>query len=188
MDYYVHPTAVVDKETTIGNGTKVWHFSHIMNHSKIGKNCVLGQNVFVAKNISIGDNVKIQNNVSIYEGMEIESDVFIGPSAVFTNIKNPRSFINRKSEFKKTILKKGVSIGANATIICGITIHKYAFIAAGSVVTKDVNPFELIMGVPGKRIGWVSRAGERLHFENNIGVCPISSEKYILKNDKVDIL
>src|SRR6187200_1540167 len=154
--FYAHPTAVIDEGSTIGAGTKIWHFSHIMPNCTIGENCNIGQNVVISPEVVLGNNVKVQNNVSIYEGVICEDDVFLGPSMVFTNVINPRSFIVRKHEFKKTLLKKGCSIGANATIVCGITIGEYALIGAGSTITKDVKPFALVYGVPGKQHGWVS--------------------------------
>lgn len=159
--YYAHPTAVIDDGASIGEGTKVWHFCHIMPDCKIGDNCILGQNVMIASNVVIGNGVKIQNNVSVYEGVMVEDDVFIGPSAVFTNVINPRSAINRKNEFKKTLIKKGATIGANATILCGIEIGQYAFIGAGSVVTKNVKDFALVMGNPARQTGWMTEAGEK---------------------------
>lgn len=158
----VHPTAVIDSGAQIGEGTKIWHFSHVMPDSIIGKNCILGQNVMIAPQVILGDNVKVQNNVSVYTGVICEDDVFLGPSCVFTNVINPRSFINRKDEFKPTVVKKGASIGANATIICGITIGEYALIGAGAVVTKDVEPYALVVGNPAKQIGIVDKEGNRV--------------------------
>ncbi|MDR1372586.1 MAG: N-acetyltransferase [Dysgonamonadaceae bacterium] len=155
----IHNTAVIDEGAKIGANTKVWHFSHIMGGAKIGDNCVIGQNVFVASGAQLGDNVKVQNNVSIYQGVICEDDVFLGPSCVFTNVINPRSFISRKDEYKSTLLKKGVSIGANATIICGVTIGEYAMIGAGTVVTRDVPPYALVVGNPGRVVGSVDKAG-----------------------------
>lgn len=162
-NYFVHESSYVDDGVEIGDNTKIWHFSHIQSGAKIGKDCVLGQNVNVAPDVSIGNNVKIQNNVSVYTGVQIEDDVFLGPSMVFTNIINPRSEVNRKDEFAPTLIKKGVSIGANATIVCGVTIGKYAFIGAGSVITKNVCDYELWYGVPAKRKGWMCVCGERLN-------------------------
>jgi len=161
-DYFAHPTAVIDQPCQIGGGTRIWHFSHIMANCKIGRNCNLGQNVFIASQVEIGDNVKIQNNVSLYTGIILEDDVFCGPSAVFTNVINPRSHISRQKEFKTTRVGKGATIGANSTIICGITIGSYAFIGAGAVVTKDVPPFALIFGVPGELKGWMCQCGNKL--------------------------
>ncbi len=162
MEYFKHESAFIDDNVEIGAGTKIWHFSHILPNTKIGKDCVLGQNVVVGPDVIIGDKCKIQNNVSVYKGVEMEYGVFCGPSMVFTNVINPRAFIEKKSEFKKTLLKKGCSIGANATIICGITIGKFALIGAGSVVTKDVPDYALITGVPGRQTGWVCECGEVL--------------------------
>jgi len=165
-DPFIHKTAVIDNGATIGKGTKIWHFCHIFAKAKIGENCILGQNVMVADNVVLGNNVKVQNNVSIYEGVICEDDVFLGPSMVFTNVINPRSAVNRKEEFKQTIVEKGATIGANATIICGNTIGKYALIGAGSVVTKAVKPYALMVGNPAMQIGWVSKNGHRLIFSH----------------------
>jgi len=165
----IHESSYIDDDVLIGENTKIWHFNHIMKGTVIGDNCSFGQNCVVGPNVKVGNGVKVQNNISIYEGVEIEDDVFLGPSMVFTNVINPRSFIVRKSEYKKTLVKKGASIGANATIVCGITIGRYAFIGAGSVVNKDVPDFALIVGVPSRQIGWVGMEGNRLVFnENNI--------------------
>ena len=186
--YYVHPTAVVDDGAIIGEGTKIWHFSHIMGGAQIGKHCVLGQNVFVGRNVIIGNSVKIQNNVSVYEGVILEDDVFVGPSAVFTNVINPRAFIERKDQFRQTIVKKGATIGANATIVCGTTIGEYAFVGAGAVVTRDVKPFELVVGVPARHSGWVSHAGHRLRFNTeDVAKCPETGRLYKLlrKENKI---
>jgi len=184
--YFAHETAVIDENCSIGNNTKIWHFSHIMSNSIIGNGCNIGQNVVVSPNVILGNNVKVQNNVSIYTGVICEDDVFLGPSMVFTNIINPRSAIIRKDEYKQTIVKKGASIGANATIICGNNIGEYALIGAGSVVTKEVVPFALVVGNPSKQIGWISEYGHRLNFdENSIAICPESGEKYQLKNNTV---
>ncbi|MFP4448014.1 MAG: DapH/DapD/GlmU-related protein [Bacteroidales bacterium] len=181
MEYFAHETAVIDEGCTIGEGTKIWHFSHIMTGAKIGRKCKFGQNVVVSPDVVLGDNVKVQNNVSIYTGVICEDDVFLGPSMVFTNISNPRSEIVRRDKYETTLVKKGASIGANATIICGNTIGEYAFIGAGAVVTKDVLPYALILGNPGRHAGWMSEYGHRLKFDkNNIAVCPESNEKYIL--------
>ena len=163
----IHKTAIIDDNTMISPTTKIWHFSHISKNAKIGDNCVLGQNVFVGKNVHIGNNVKIQNNVSIYEGVEIEDDVFCGPSCVFTNVKNPRSAVNRRGEYSPTKISKGVSIGANATIICGNSIGKYSLIGAGTVITKDVPDFALVFGNPGKIIGWVNKKGMKIEFDDS---------------------
>lgn len=184
--FFSHPTAVIDDNCSIGKGTKIWHFSHIMPNSTIGENCNLGQNVVVSPDVILGNNVKVQNNVSIYTGVICEDDVFLGPSMVFTNIINPRSAIIRKDQYAKTLVKKGASIGANATIICGNTIGKYALIGAGSVVTKEVADYALIVGNPGKQIGWVSEFGHRLHFNNKgIGSCKESKQDYKLENNCV---
>lgn len=162
MAYFIHPTTIVDEPCTIGTGTKVWHFCHIMSKSVIGEHCTLGQNVFVGANVRIGSNVKIENNVSLYDGMECEDDVFIGPSVVFTNVLNPRAFIDRKDEFKSTVVQQGATIGANATIVCGVTIGMYAMVGAGSVVVDDVPAYALMVGNPARQIGWVSKEGERV--------------------------
>ncbi|MGB5363618.1 MAG: acyltransferase [Aureibaculum sp.] len=185
-NYFAHETAVIDDDCIIGEGTKIWHFSHIMSNCTIGKKCSIGQNVVVSPDVVLGSNVKVQNNVSIYTGVICEDDVFLGPSMVFTNVINPRSAIIRRDEFKKTLVKKGASIGANATIICGNTIGEYSLIGAGSVVTKEILPYALVVGNPSKQIGWVSEYGHRLNFdENGIAICPESKEKYRLQNNKV---
>ena len=186
MNPYIHPTAVIDPDCQIGDGTKIWHFSHLMSHCKIGKNCNLGQNVFVAEGVTIGDHVKVQNNVSIYAGVEVEDDVFLGPSMVFTNVLNPRSFIERKSEFKKTLVRKGATIGANATIVCGNSIGRYALVGAGAVVTKPVPDYALMVGNPAVQIGWVSEYGHTLIFdEQGRAVCPESGQQYWLEQNKL---
>ena len=186
-NYFAHETAVVDDNCSIGDGTKIWHFSHIMSNCIIGEKCSLGQNVVVSPDVVLGNNVKVQNNVSIYTGVICEDDVFLGPSMVFTNVINPRSAIIRRDEFKKTLVKKGASIGANATIICGNTIGEYSLIGAGCVVTKEILPYALVVGNPSKQIGWVSEYGHRLVFDDSgIAICPESQEKYQLKNNKVD--
>ena len=180
MDYYVHPSSYVDEPCTIGTGTKIWHFCHIMPGAKIGDHCILGQNVMVASDVTIGNNVKIQNNVSIYTGVELEDDVFCGPSCVFTNVINPRSQIIRRNEYQHTLVRRGATIGANATIVCGTTIGRYAFIGAGSVVRKDVPDYALILGIPGIQKGWMSRHGYRLPLPNIDGlmICPESGWRY----------
>jgi UDP-2-acetamido-3-amino-2,3-dideoxy-glucuronate N-acetyltransferase len=184
--YFAHETAVIDDGCKIGEGTKIWHFSHIMSGCEIGKNCNIGQNVVVSPQVILGQNVKVQNNVSIYTGVICEDDVFLGPSMVFTNVMNPRSFIIRKTEYKTTLVRKGASIGANATIICGNEIGAFALIGAGSVVTKSVLPYALVVGNPAKQIGWVSTYGHRLKFDlSATAVCPESGEKFILKNNRV---
>jgi UDP-2-acetamido-3-amino-2,3-dideoxy-glucuronate N-acetyltransferase len=181
---YIHETALIDEGAQIGNGTRIWHFCHVMDTAHIGENCVLGQNVFVGNNAKLGNNVKVQNNVSVYEGVICEDDVFLGPSMVFTNVTNPRSMVNRKDEFKTTQVKKGATIGANATILCGIKIGKYAFIGAGAVVTKNVADYALVVGNPAKQTGWMSEQGEKLVFdENGEATCKISGEKYKLNNN-----
>jgi UDP-2-acetamido-3-amino-2,3-dideoxy-glucuronate N-acetyltransferase len=177
---YIHESSYVDDNVSIDHDTKVWHFSHILTNCNIGKNCSLGQNVVVGPNVSIGNNVKIQNNVSIYEGVTLEDGVFCGPSCVFTNVNNPRSEIIRKDEYRKTVVKKGASIGANATIICGHSLGEYCFIAAGAVVTKEVPTFALMAGTPAKRIGWISKSGGRLKEDL---ICPINGDRYKLVNE-----
>lgn len=180
-DYFAHATAIVDEGCRIGAGTKIWHFSHIMNGCEIGEKCNIGQNVVISPGVKLGSNVKVQNNVSIYTGVVCEDDVFLGPSMVFTNIKNPRSAIIRKDQYVKTLVRHGASIGANATIVCGITIGEFAFIGAGAVVVKDVPPYALVLGNPARHIGWMSEFGHRLEFdEDNIAVCPESGERYRL--------
>ena len=185
-NYFVHETAVIDEGCEIGEGTKIWHFSHIMPNSKIGENCNIGQNVVVSPRVVLGKNVKVQNNVSIYSGVICEDDVFLGPSMVFTNVINPRSAIIRKNEYQETLVKKGASIGANATIICGNEIGEYALIGAGAVVTKPVLPYALVVGNPSKQIGWVSEYGHRLNFdENGFATCVESGDEYQLIDHKV---
>jgi len=185
--YFAHETAVIDEPCSIGEGTKIWHFSHIMSNCTIGRNCNIGQNVVVSPQVHLGNNVKVQNNVSIYTGVNCEDDVFLGPSMVFTNVINPRSAVNRRNEYMKTTVKKGASIGANATIVCGNDIGEYAFIGAGAVVVKEVKPYALVVGNPSRQIGWISQYGHRLHFdENGIAICPESKEKYVLKNNLVN--
>jgi UDP-2-acetamido-3-amino-2,3-dideoxy-glucuronate N-acetyltransferase len=187
INFFVHETAVVDAGCDIGNGTKIWHFSHIMPNSIIGKECNIGQNVVVSPNVVLGNNVKVQNNVSIYTGVICENDVFLGPSMVFTNVMNPRSAINRKNQYLKTIVKKGASIGANATIVCGNNIGEYAFIGAGAVVTKEVSSYALVVGNPSRQIGWVSEYGHRLKFdENNLATCHESNVQYQLNGKSVE--
>ena len=184
--YYAHPTAIINDTSSIGAQTKIWHFSHIMKASTIGTSCNIGQNVVISPRVRIGNGVKIQNNVSVYTGVICEDDVFLGPSMVFTNVINPRSFIVRKSEFMETYIEKGATIGANATIICGNRIGTYAMIGAGTVITKPVPPYALVIGNPGKQIGWVSKNGHRLTFNTtNEATCPESGDKYILNNHSV---
>ena len=185
-DYFAHETAVVDEGCEIGKGTRIWHFSHVMPKAKIGENCNLGQNVVVSPHVSLGKNVKVQNNVSIYTGVVCEDDVFLGPSMVFTNITNPRSAVVRREQYEQTVVRKGATIGANATIVCGNDIGSFAFIGAGAVVTKEVKPYALVVGNPARHIGWMSEYGHRLDFDKDgIAACPESKEKYKLDNDQV---
>ena len=184
--YYAHPTAVIDEGCVIGKGAKIWHFSHIMPNCRIGENCNIGQNVVVSPDVVLGKNVKVQNNVSIYTGVICEDDVFLGPSMVFTNVINPRSAINRRGQYDKTLVKKGASIGANSTIVCGHTIGRFAFIGAGAVVTKDVADYALVVGNPARQTGWMSEYGHKLKFnKEGIAVCPESNEKYKLADGVV---
>jgi len=184
--YYVHPTAVIDEGCSIGAGTKIWHFSHVMSGCILGENCNLGQNVVVSPKVVLGKNVKIQNNVSIYEGVTCDDDVFLGPSMVFTNVINPRSAVNRKSEYLRTHVGKGATIGANATIVCGHDIGNYAFIGAGAVVTKSVQPYALVVGNPSRQIGWMSEFGQRLIFDQEgHATCSESGQEYRLENNQV---
>lgn len=181
--FYVHPSAIVDEGCKIGKGTKIWHFCHIMPNCVLGENCNIGQNVVISPDVVLGNNVKVQNNVSIYTGVVCEDDVFLGPSMVFTNVTNPRSAVNRRGQYAKTTVKRGASIGANATIVCGHDIGEYAFIGAGAVVTKTVPAYALVVGNPAKQMGWMSEYGHRLKFdEQGIAVCPESGEKYQLQN------
>lgn len=184
--FFAHETAVIDAGCQIGEGTKIWHFSHIMSNCSIGQQCSIGQNVVISPEVRIGNRVKIQNNVSVYTGVICEDDVFLGPSAVFTNVINPRSAIIRKDEYKPTLVQKGATIGANATIICGITIGKYAFIGAGAVVTKNIPDYALVVGNPARQTGWMSEYGHKLKFNpEGLAVCPESQDKYQLENGKV---
>lgn len=186
LDFFAHETAVVDDNCKIGAGTKIWHFSHIMTGCNIGNDCNIGQNVVVSPDVVLGNNVKVQNNVSIYTGVVCEDDVFLGPSMVFTNVINPRSAVNRKSEYLKTVVKHGASIGANATIVCGHNIGRFAFIGAGAVVTKEVPDYALVVGNPARQTGWMSEFGHKLNFDaDGFAVCPESKEKYQLKNNVV---
>ena len=186
MNFFAHPTAVIDEGCSIGNDTKIWHFSHIMPNSIIGEKCNIGQNVVISPDVRLGNNVKVQNNVSIYTGVECEDDVFLGPSMVFTNVINPRSAIARRDQYLKTVVKRGASIGANATIVCGNDLGEYCFIGAGCVVTKEVKPYALIVGNPGRQLGWISKHGHRLEFDaSNRAVCPEGKDTYELKDDYV---
>jgi UDP-2-acetamido-3-amino-2,3-dideoxy-glucuronate N-acetyltransferase len=184
--YFAHPSAIVDPDCSIGSGTKIWHFSHIMTAAVIGENCNIGQNVVISPEVILGNNVKVQNNVSIYTGVICEDDVFLGPSCVFTNVINPRSHVNRRGEYARTTVKCGASIGANATIVCGNDIGEYAFVGAGAVVTKTVEPYALVVGNPAIQIGWISEYGIRLHFDDNgQAICAESGEAYELKGGMV---
>jgi len=185
-NYYAHPTAVIDDDSVIAAGVKIWHFCHIMTNCTIGENCNLGQNVVISPDVILGKNVKIQNNVSVYSGVICEYDVFLGPSMVFTNIVNPRSAVNRRGQYSKTVVRRGASIGANATVVCGHTIGQFAFIGAGAVVTKDVPAYALVIGNPARQTGWMSEYGHKLTFNTDgIAVCPESGEKYRLQNGEV---
>ncbi|HEX7410668.1 MAG TPA: DapH/DapD/GlmU-related protein [Bacteroidales bacterium] len=187
QDYFAHETAVIDEGSFIGKGTHIWHFSHVMAGCRIGKNCNLGQNVVVSPDVVLGNNVKVQNNVSIYTGVICEDDVFLGPSMVFTNVTNPRSAINRRGQYAATLVKKGATIGANATVICGHNIGEYALIGAGAVITKDIAPYALVVGNPSRQIGWVSEYGHRLSFDSDgLAICPESEQKYRLVDGKVN--
>lgn len=184
--YYAHPTAVVAPEATVGNGTKIWHFCHLMPGCSLGEACNIGQNVVIAPGVKLGRNVKVQNNVSLYTGVQCEDDVFIGPSAVFTNVINPRSFVERKAEFRSTLLRKGATIGANATVLCGVTIGEFALVGAGTVVLQDVPPYALVVGNPARQVGWVSRDGYTLRFDQeNVAYCPEENRSYALRDGRV---
>jgi len=186
MEYFAHESAFIDEGCTIGKGTKVWHFSHIMSNCTLGENCNIGQNVVISPDVVLGKNVKVQNNVSIYTGVVCEDDVFLGPSMVFTNVMNPRSAVNRRGEYLKTVVKKGASIGANATIVCGHDIGEFAFVGAGAVVTKHVPAYALVVGNPARQMGWMSEFGHRLEFDSaGSATCPESGEKYQLENNSV---
>lgn len=185
-DYFAHSSAIIDEGCQIGKGAKIWHFSHIMPGCVIGENCNIGQNVVVSPNVTLGKNVKVQNNVSIYTGVICEDDVFLGPSMVFTNVINPRSAVNRRGQYDKTVVKKGASIGANATIVCGHNIGEFAFVGAGAVVTKEVPDYALVVGNPARQTGWMSEFGHRLHFDKEgMAICPESGEKYKMEEGKV---
>ena len=185
-NYFAHETAVIDEGCEIGEGTKIWHFSHIMPGAKLGNNCNIGQNCVISPDVVLGNQVKVQNNVSIYTGVECEDDVFLGPSMAFTNVTNPRSAVNRRNQYEKTLVKKGATIGANATIVCGHDLGRYCFIGAGAVITKTVKDYALMVGNPAKQIGWMSEYGHRLEFnEEGFAICPESKEKYQLENNQV---
>lgn len=184
-EYFVHESSYVDDPCSIGKGTKIWHFTHIMAHCRIGENCNIGQNVVISPEVVLGNNVKIQNNVSVYTGVRCEDDVFLGPSCVFTNVINPRSHVSRKSEYKETVVKRGASIGANATIVCGHTIGRYAFIGAGAVVTKDVPDYALMVGNPARQRGWICQCGEQLNFVDERALCFCCRRKYVKQQDQV---
>ena len=190
MSFEAHPTAIIDSGATIGNGTRIWHWSHVCAGARIGESCSLGQNVYVGNKVIIGNNVKIQNNVSVYDNVTLEDDVFCGPSMVFTNVYNPRSAVSRKHEYRDTCVKRGATLGANCTIVCGITVGEYAFVGAGAVVTRNVPPFALVTGVPAKLTGWVSRHGERLDLPlagNGEAKCPATNDTYRLADGKCQI-
>lgn len=186
--YFVHESSYIDENVEIGEDTKIWHFCHVLRNTKIGKSCIVGQNVMIGPNVRIGNHVKIQNNVSVYKGVEIEDDVFCGPSMVFTNVINPRAFIERKHEFKKTLVKRGATIGANATVLCGITIGRYALIGAGAVVLDDVPDYALVVGVPAEQIGWVCKCGTTLNFRGDYARCNYCGSEYRLKNKKIEVI
>ena len=186
MNYHVHESAIVDAGAKIGSDTRVWHFVHVCSGAQIGEGCSLGQNVFVGNKVTIGNNVKVQNNVSVYDNVHIEDDVFCGPSMVFTNVYNPRSFIERKTEYRDTLVKKGATLGANCTIVCGVTIGEYSLVGAGAVINKDVKPFALMVGVPAKQIGWISKYGEQLELPltgSASTTCEHTGEEYVLEGD-----
>lgn len=186
MDYFAHESAYIDEGCSIGKGTRIWHFSHIMKDCVIGENCNIGQNVVISPGVKLGNNVKVQNNVSVYTGVECEDDVFLGPSMVFTNVINPRSAVNRRDQYLKTVVKKGATIGANSTIVCGHNIGEYAFIGAGAVVTKDVPAYALVVGNPSRQTGWMSEFGHKLKFDTNgVATCPESGHQYLLKENQV---
>ena len=188
MSISIHSSAIVDDGAQIGEGSRVWHFAHICAGACIGERCSFGQNVFVGNDVEIGNNVKVQNNVSIYDAVHIEDDVFCGPSMVFTNVYNPRSAVTRKDEYRKTLIRKGATLGANCTIVCGVTVGEYAFVAAGAVINRDVKPYALMAGVPARQIGWMSRHGERLDLPltgNEVACCPVTGDTYRLDNGQI---
>ncbi len=178
LSHFVHSSSFVDDGAVVGEGTKIWHFCHLMPGARVGRHCSLGQNVVVMNNVVLGDNVKVQNNVSLYEGVELEDDVFCGPSMVFTNVINPRSHVSRKNEYRRTLVRQGASIGANATIVCGVVLGRYSFVGAGAVVTSDVPDFALVVGVPARRVGWVCACGERLNLSEGRGTCGVCGARY----------
>ena len=184
----IHPSAIVDEGAVLGEGCRVWHFAHISAGAHIGRGCSFGQNVFIASDVRIGDNVKIQNNVSVYDAVTLEDDVFCGPSVVFTNVHNPRSAVARKSEYRPTLVKRGATLGANCTIVCGTTIGRHAFVGAGAVVSRDVADFALVVGVPARPVGWMSRHGERLTFVDGAAACPATGERYVLRDGVCSLL
>lgn len=185
-EYFVHPTAVVDRGAVVGSGTRIWHFCHVMAGAELGPDCNLGQNVMIAPGVKLGRNVKIQNNVSVYSGVTCEDDVFLGPSCVFTNVRNPRSAVSRRGQYAPTVVRRGATVGANATVVCGVEIGPWAFVGAGAVVTKPVPAYALVVGAPARRIGWMSRCGQRLEFDaEGVAYCSESGEKYLLENGKV---
>ena len=188
---FVHPSALVDEGARIGDGSRIWHFSHVCGDALIGEGVSLGQNVFVGNRVVIGDNCKVQNNVSIYDNVTLEEGVFCGPSMVFTNVYNPRALVQRKDEFRNTLIKKGATLGANCTVVCGLTVGEYAFVGAGAVITKDVMPYALVVGVPGTQVGWMSRHGERINLPlsgSGIWVCPHTGETYRLVSERVEVI
>ena len=184
MSAMIHPSAVVDDGAEVGEGSRLWHFVHVSSGARVGRGCVLGQNVFVGRNVVLGDGVKVQNNVSVYEGVEVEDGVFLGPSCVFTNVNNPRAFVERKDQFRRTRVGRGASIGANAVIVCGHDVGAYAFVGAGAVVTKDVPPYALVVGNPARRIGWMSRVGARLPEGQGVLACPETGERYRVEGER----
>lgn len=187
----IHPTAIVESGATIGGGTQIWHWTHICAGARIGSGCSFGQNVYIGKDVDIGANVKVQNSVSIYDAVTLEDDVFCGPSMVFTNVYNPRAAVSRKNQYRRTLVKRGATLGANCTVVCGVTIGEYAFVAAGAVVTRDIRPFALVMGVPARQVGWMSRHGERLNLslaENCTAVCPVTGERYRIVDSNCEFL